>query len=280
MAFCETITNAMHLKRWITGLVALPFLIYIIIKGGVIFSAFIGLLALMGFWEYTRVVFSDSRESARNLIVLTGYLFIPMIAWAAHYHAAELMFHIFSLYFIVTALLSVFLYKKNRHVYETAKKTVFGIIYVPVLLSYLILIRDGEQMEGAKWIILILAIVFAGDVGALYAGTFFGKHKLNPAVSPKKTIEGSLGGIVVNILIGVCFKFLLLPELPWGISFLFFISLGIMGQMGDLFESGLKRVAHIKDSGGILPGHGGILDRADATMFAAPVAYLFKMYLF
>ena len=86
-------------------------------------------------------------------------------------------------------------------------------------------------------------------------------------------------GIAVNIIIGICIKLLLLPELSWGISFLFFISLGIMGQMGDLFESGLKRVAGIKDSGGIFPGHGGILDRADATLFAAPVAYLFKEYI-
>jgi len=270
----------MHLKRWITGLVVLPFLIFIIIKGGVLFSAFIGLLALMGFWEYTRVVFSDNRETARSLIVLVGYLSIPVIMWAAHFHVVGLMFHIITLYFIVTALLSVLLYKKNRLVYEISKKTVLGVVYIPVLFSYLILIRDGEQMEGAYWMFLTLAIVFAGDIGALYAGTFFGKHKLNPAVSPKKTIEGSLGGIAVNIIIGICIKLLLLPELSWGISFLFFISLGIMGQMGDLFESGLKRVAGIKDSGGIFPGHGGILDRADATLFAAPVAYLFKVYLF
>jgi len=270
----------MHLKRWITGLVLLPFLIYIIIKGGLLFSAFIGLLALLGFWEYTRVVFSDSPETARSFIVLTGYLPIPVIMWAAHYHAVGLMFHIITLYFITTALLSILLYKKDRFVYEISKKTVLGVVYIPVLFSYLILIRNGEQIEGAYWVFLTLAIVFAGDIGALYTGTFFGKHKLNPTVSPKKTIEGSLGGIAVNIVVGICFKMLLLPELSWGISFLFFISLGLMGQMGDLFESGLKRMAGVKDSGGIFPGHGGILDRADATLFAAPVAYLFKVYLF
>ena len=270
----------MHLKRWITGLVALPFLIYIIIKGGVLFSAFIGLLALIGFWEYTRVVFSGSPEIARGFIVLVAYLFIPVIIWAAHYHAAGLMFHIFILYFIVTALLSVLLFKNDRLVFEITKKTVLGVVYIPVLLSYLILIRDGEQMEGAKWIILLLAIVFAGDVGALYTGTFLGKHKLNPAVSPKKTIEGSLGGIVVNIVVGVCFKALLLPELSWGVSFLFFISLGIMGQMGDLFESGLKRVAKVKDSGGIFPGHGGILDRLDSLTFTAPLFLHYLRFLY
>ena len=270
----------MHLKRWITGLVALPFLIFIIIKGGVLFSVFIGLLALIGFWEYTRVVFSGSRETSKSIVVLIGYLSIPMFVWAGHLHAPGLIFHVITLYFIVTAFLSILLYKRDRLVYETSKKTMLGVVYIPVLLSYLILIRDGEQIEGAKWIFLILAIVFAGDVGALYAGTFFGKHKLSPSVSPKKTIEGSMGGIAVNLIVGIGFKLMLLPELSWGISFLFFISLGIMGQVGDLFESGLKRVAGIKDSGGILPGHGGILDRADAAMFAAPMAYFFKEYLF
>ena len=270
----------MHLKRWITGLVALPFLIFIIMKGGVLFSIFIGMVALVGFWEYTRVVFSADGETARSWMVPIAYLSIPMIVWAAHNHAADLMFHILIFYFSLTAFLAILLYKKDPSVYEIAKKALLGVVYVPVLLSYLILIRDGTQMEGAKWIFLVLAIVFAGDVGALYTGTFLGKHKLIPAVSPNKTIEGSLGGLVVNLIIGICFKQMLLPELPWNISILFFISLGIAGQMGDLFESGLKRVAGIKDSGGIFPGHGGILDRADATMFAAPVAYLFKMYLF
>ena len=96
----------MHLKRWITGLVALPFSIFIIIKGGVLFSIFIGLLAVLGFWEYTRVVFSDTHETARRSIVLVAYLSIPMIVWAAHHHAADLMFRILMvLYFFVTALL-------------------------------------------------------------------------------------------------------------------------------------------------------------------------------
>jgi len=195
-------------------------------------------------------------------------------------HGADRLLHAIVLYFIGSAFVSVFLYKKDPRNFKTAQKMMVGIIYIPGLLSYLILIRDGVLMEGAVWIFFILAIVFAGDIGALYAGTFLGKHKLNPAVSPKKTIEGSLGGIAANIIIGTCFWLLFLPELSGWVCLLFFVSLGVMGQVGDLFESGLKRVAGIKDSGGILPGHGGILDRADAAMFAAPVAYLFKTYLF
>ena len=271
---------AMHLKRWITGLTLLPFLIYIIFKGGLLFTAFIGLLALLGFWEYLRVVFNDSRGAIGNPVVWIAYPLVPTILTAAHFHAPVLIFHLIMLLFLVCACLSVFLYGRDGLIYESAQKILIGIIYIPGLFSYLILIRDGRELDGALWILFILVVVFAGDIGALYAGTFWGRHKLSPTVSPNKTIEGSLGGLAANILLGSIFKMVVFPELNWGVCLLFFISLGAMGQMGDLFESGLKRVAGIKDSGGLLPGHGGILDRADATMFAAPVAYLFKVYIF
>jgi len=271
---------AMHLKRWITGLTALPFLIYIIFKGGLLFSAFIGLIALLGFWEYLRVVFNDTRGAIGNPVVWIAYPFIPAVLMAAYLQAPAFSFHLIVLLLLVCAFLSVLFFGRDGMIYESAKKVVIGIVYIPGLLSYLILIRDGSELNGALWILFILVVVFGGDIGALYAGTFFGKHKLSPAVSPKKTIEGSLGGLSANIFLGSIYKLVVFPELNWGVCLLFFVCLGAMGQMGDLFESGLKRVAGIKDSGGLLPGHGGILDRADAAMFAAPMAYLFKVYIF
>jgi phosphatidate cytidylyltransferase len=114
----------------------------------------------------------------------------------------------------------------------------------------------------------------------LYTGLLLGRHKLCPAVSPKKTIEGSVGGLAANILIGSIFKAIFLPELPWGACLVFFVLIGASGQIGDLFESIIKRSSNIKDSGTILPGHGGFLDRADAAMFAAPVAYYYKLFFF
>jgi phosphatidate cytidylyltransferase len=106
-----------------------------------------------------------------------------------------------------------------------------------------------------------------------------GRHKLNPAVSPGKTIEGAIGGLAGNILVGSIAKFFFLPALSWGPSILFFLAAGLAGQVGDLFESEFKRASKIKDSGGILPGHGGFLDRIDALLFASPVAYFFKVYI-
>jgi phosphatidate cytidylyltransferase len=95
-------------------------------------------------------------------------------------------------------------------------------------------------------------------------------------VSPKKTIEGALGGLAANLLVGVLFFIFVLPPLPWGIGLAALVAMGACGQAGDLFESVLKRAAGVKDSGGILPGHGGILDRIDALLFAAPLAYGLK----
>lgn len=270
----------MHLKRWITGLTALPFLLYIIFKGGLLFSAFIGLVALLGYWEYLRVVFNDRRGAIENPVVWFAYPSVLAVVTVAHFQAPALIFHLIILLFLLCAFVSVFFYGGDGLIYESAKKVVIGIVYIPGLLSYLILIREGRGLDGGLWILFVLVVVFFGDIGALYAGTFWGRHKLSPAVSPKKTIEGSLGGLSANIILGSIYKVVVFPDLNWGVCILFFVCLGAMGQMGDLFESGLKRVAGIKDSGGLLPGHGGILDRADALMFAAPVAYLFKVYVF
>ena len=270
----------MHLKRWITGLAAVPFLVFIIVKGGLIFTGFIGIIALIAQWEYFRIVFNSRRGNSQRFMMLLAYIFVLFITGAAHRHAVDFILHLVVLNFILANCMAIIQFKYDKMIFESAQKQSLGVVYVPLLLSYVILVRDGTGAEGIRWIFFLLCVVFAGDIGALYAGTFLGKHKLNPAVSPKKTIEGSLGGICANVAVGACFKIFFLPQLSWVLSLLFFISLGIAGQMGDLFESGLKRVAHVKDSGMILPGHGGILDRADALMFAAPVAYLFKEYLF
>lgn len=270
----------MHLKRWITGLAAVPFLVYIIFTGGVVFSSFIGIVTMVALWEYFRVVFPGQRDLSLRLVIGVAYIFAILIIWTAHRHAVEFLLHLLVLNFIAAGCLAVLQYRADSSSFETAKKQAVGVLYIPFLLSYLILVRNGTGVEGTKWIFFLLCIVFSGDIGALYAGTFLGRHKLIPAVSPKKTIEGSLGGIGANLLIGSGFKILFMPQLAWGTSLLLFVLLGVAGQMGDLFESGLKRVAKVKDSGALLPGHGGILDRADALMFAAPVMYLFKEYLF
>ena len=267
----------MHLKRWITGLVALPFLIYLIYHGGVPFLLLITLAGICSLWEYFRIVFNDDRQALSSVILWWGYVASLMILGAAFFDGLAGVAVVIALNLVIVGLFSVFIYKNNPQVGDIIQKQVQGIVYIPLLLSFLIIIR--READGMTWIYFLLAIIFAGDISAYYVGSYLGRHKLNPAVSPGKTIEGAAGGLAGNILAGAVGIFFFLPTWPWATGVVFFVTIGIAGQVGDLFESELKRSSSIKDSSGLLPGHGGFLDRIDALLFASPVAYLFKMFI-
>jgi len=267
----------MHLKRWITGIIALPFLIFLIAKGGAYFVFLIVAVCLLSMWEYFRIV-SDANGKVVSVIMILGLLAGSLIILAASGRFFDRISVVIALNVILCGLISIPQYKANPLVLETIKKQVQGIIYIPLLLSFLVLIRNGP--EGMIWIFFLLSIVFAGDISAYYFGSYMGRHKLCPAVSPGKTIEGSIGGLSANLFVGSLVKFFFLPAIPWAWSLLLFLLIGVAGQAGDLFESMLKRSSSVKDSGGLLPGHGGFLDRIDALLFATPVAYLFKEIIF
>jgi len=131
-------------------------------------------------------------------------------------------------------------------------------------------------VHGDRWVLLIMMLTFLGDTCAYFAGRFLGRHKLHPRLSPKKTWEGSFGGLAGSALALVLARLWYLPDVQWLDVIVLAPVAGAIGQMGDLFESALKRSVGVKDSGTLLPGHGGILDRVDSILFAAPVlvAYL------
>ncbi|MBW1840241.1 MAG: phosphatidate cytidylyltransferase [Deltaproteobacteria bacterium] len=268
----------MHLKRWITAVVALPFLILLILKGGPLtFAVFICIVCTLAFWEYHRIVFDKSEGAAAFGFQLSAYITGPLIILSAYLNSFRFILILLSINFIFSALVTLVRFKSDARTTEKMTKQIAGIIYIALSLSLLVLIRNGT--DGIIWIFFLLIVVFAGDIGAYYAGTTLGRHKLCPSVSPGKTIEGSIGGLAANIGAGALFMHFFLPSLPWGAGIVFFLAAGAAGQAGDLFESTLKRAGDIKDSGGILPGHGGILDRIDALLFATPVAYLFKEFI-
>jgi phosphatidate cytidylyltransferase len=268
----------MHLKRWITGLIALPFLIFLVYKGGVLFTILINVAGLVALWEYYRIVFNTEARPISRIILFWGYGISCALIWSAFLVGPDLTLSVIGLNLLAVALISLFQFKTDHTVLEVIIRQLQGLIYIPVLLSFLILIREGSS--GMIWIFLLLAVIFAGDTSAYYVGSYLGRHKLSPAVSPGKTIEGSIGGLAANLVVGAIGKYFFLSGTPWGLCFLFFVVVGFAGQVGDLFESELKRSSGIKDSGAILPGHGGILDRIDALLFASPVAYIFIRYIF
>lgn len=155
--------------------------------------------------------------------------------------------------------------------------TLFGIIFVAGLLGHFILIRNLEA--GRTLIFFSIAIVWAGDTAAYYGGRAFGKRPLAYIVSPKKTVEGSLFGLLGSLLAGFLAKLVFAIDIPLNHCLIMALFCGMIGQFGDLTESMMKRNAGVKDSGQIIPGHGGILDRVDGLMFGGPFFYYYYTYI-
>jgi len=167
-----------------------------------------------------------------------------------------------------------------KDIHAAARETAllcFGFLYVPLLLGHLILLRLAPH--GVQWIFFLLVVVMTGDSAAYYVGSSWGKRKLYPEVSPKKSIEGALGGLAGSLTGAVVFKLLWFPDLPLIHCLVVALFAAVLAQLGDLFESLLKRSFGVKDSGMIIPGHGGILDRLDSILFAAPVLYYYLRYV-
>ncbi len=266
------------LKRLLTAIVALPFLAYLIWMGSsIMFALFICLISTLALHEYYNIAFAGIASEETKLAKIIGHIFGTALILAMHqgmFGAAALIIGC-NLY--LTGVVSVFRYKEGSPAMDVMARQAMGMIYIPLFLAFFVLVRGAEDQA---WIFLILGLVFAGDSAAFFVGSYLGKNKLCPNVSPKKTIEGSAGGIAGSILVGSAFKMLLFPEASWLKMLIFFLAINVSGQIGDLVESVFKRTSNIKDSGGLLPGHGGMLDRIDALLLAAPVAYLLKIYLF
>lgn len=255
----------------------LPLLIYCVYRGGAIFTALVCVAAVLALWEYYRIVFADGGHAVGNPICICGYLTAAAVVGFGAGYNPTLIPVLIALNFILIALYSLFRFSTDQSILLRVARQLQGIIYIPLLLGLLVMLRN--RPGGMVWIFVLLAIIFAGDTSAYYVGSYLGRHKLAPAISPGKTIEGAIGGLGANLLVGIFAKLLFLPAGDWLLSCLGFVLFGAAGQAGDLFESELKRISKIKDSSGILPGHGGILDRIDALLFAAPIAYLWIEYI-
>jgi phosphatidate cytidylyltransferase len=264
-----------HLKRWITGLAGLLVLAVCVAWGGGVLGVLVAAACLLSQYEYFRITCPPATRFLTDPVLVAGYGFGVALIAAAHTARPELPVVVMAFNVLACGLIGVFRFPSDRSVVELAAKQIQGLCYIGLPLSLLILLRVSPQ--GTTWVFLLCAVIFAGDTAALYAGTAWGRHKLSPAISPGKTVEGAAAGLAANLVVAAAGKALFLPEMSWGACVLFALSVGVMGQVGDLFESQLKRVSNVKDSGGILPGHGGVLDRIDALLFAAPVAYLFRV---
>jgi phosphatidate cytidylyltransferase len=158
---------------------------------------------------------------------------------------------------------------------------IFGVLYVALLGGYIIaiaVIQSAIPNLAAKLLTLFFLVVFGGDTGAYYVGRNFGRRKLAPKVSPGKTVEGLIGGLIGNVVAALLAHFWFFPELKIVHAIPLALIMGLLGVTGDLCESMLKRGARAKDAGKIIPGHGGLLDRLDSMLFNAPLLYYFYLF--
>lgn len=261
----------MHLKRWLTGIISLPVLIYVIgFAPRWIFYAMLFLASVIGLTEFYRITAPELSVRIKSCgYLVTLAIFIVTMAGSLYLLPAVIVLMVF----IIMTLLVVLPYSPGTHTAGDIGRGLFGPLYLALPLSMLMVMDRYPQ--GSMWIFFLLTVIFASDTGAFYFGKIFGKHKLHKIISPGKTWEGAVGGLLSSIIASIWF--LSLTQLKQVNLRLILLAgcLSIAGQIGDLSESLLKRGSGIKDSGRILPGHGGLLDRIDGLLFAVPILYIY-----
>ncbi len=263
-----------HLKRWATGVIVVPILFLTIAYGAeTIFTLLIIIAALVGVTEYNRMVFGTGlwREKVETLAVAL------LILIAAAVRDRVLLVAVLAFAVMVILMLNLLRIRQEGLDISRVGKVILGVMYVPLLMSHFILIR--QEPEGIRWIFFILVLAFSGDIAAYYVGRGMGRRKLLPEVSPGKTVEGTIGLFAGSIIGCMLFRQLFFPILPVSHTVILGLVGSVAGQLGDLCESALKRTAGVKDSGTLLPGHGGILDRLDCLMFITPFVYYYRVLI-
>jgi phosphatidate cytidylyltransferase len=251
------------MKRIITALVGIPIVILItLFAPDWVFAFVIGLVAMGALYEFLKLGSAAGMGRPGSWFLFFGFLVtvsfgrdLPLVVTAM------------TLATIALLMAAVFGRPLESALHRVAIG-LSGIVYCSLLLGFILLLTRSA-------IIVLLVLIWVGDSAAYYGGRKLGKHRLAPAVSPGKTVEGAIAGLIGSIVAGAAMSHWLLEEPFLGMAFVSGIT-AIAGQVGDLAESALKRSAGVKDSSSILPGHGGILDRLDSLMFAAPVFYLFS----
>jgi phosphatidate cytidylyltransferase len=261
--------------RILSALIGIPILLILAYTGGIPLLIFIILLAGIALFELQRICRKMNLQIPHLLLYGSAVIF-PLIAFFAPAEdEGSFLFAGLVIYLLLHLMLLVFSFPKYG--LGDLAASYLGICYISVLLSCLILIRKIEPY-GFDILLLVFILTWICDIGAYFIGMRFGRRQLAPEVSPHKTIEGSVGGLLFCLVGALLFQ-LFYPLFPGKLTLLFGLLIGFVVQIGDLVESALKRIAKIKDAGDLIPGHGGILDRFDSILFSAPAAYLFIKFI-
>ncbi|MBL7998133.1 MAG: phosphatidate cytidylyltransferase [Candidatus Kapabacteria bacterium] len=262
-------------QRVLVAIVAIPLVVWIVLSGGWYFAGFVALLAALGSDEFHRLALAKTAAVNRVLLLVCSAA-LPLMCMAS---GTTQMYLVATA--VVLLVMTAELWRNIPNPLLNIAATLGGIAYVGGLFSSLVMLRNtplittASASSGAWLVMSVFLAIWTCDSAAYFAGLAFGKHKIFPRVSPKKSWEGSIAGA----LSATALTAFLLPYVIPGFALHHAIAIGaiagVVGQIGDFAESLLKRDANIKDSSSLIPGHGGILDRFDSVLFVAPSVLLY-----
>ena len=257
----------MHRQRiFSTLLLVPPFLLLVHFGSPRHFALVISLVIGLAAWEFSRLC-PEGTDTGLSLITVVGALL-----WHAALISAGSVAGVIALVAGVALVRVMLVQAEFRAGLLQAAWIALGVAYAGGLMSFGSLLR--ALPEGRELVYFLVFTIWAGDIAAFYVGRRFGRQPLAPRVSPKKTLEGALGGMAVSMVVAIGGRFWIWPVLPLSRAAVVGLLLATVGILGDLCESAVKRGAGVKDSGSLIPGHGGVLDRLDSLMFACPVLYM------
>ncbi len=258
-------------KRVISGLLFLPIFYLVAWKlPPVYFASLVIAAVVVGLHEFYRFAQARGHHPEVGLGMVLGALVV--LEFYSPFSPGGKLF-IFTVTMLGIMIVRLFSSRPVDSALEDVAYTILGVFYVALLFSYQIVIRLGEN--GKQWLVFLYFIIWASDIGAYSIGIPFGRHRLYEKVSPKKSLEGLAGALVASAAMALLCRIWFMPPITMIEAVGLALLLAIVGTIGDLVESLFKRAAGVKDSGIIIPGHGGILDRMDSMLFAAPVLYYY-----
>ncbi len=269
----------MLVKRILTALVGIPLSVLVVVQGGWLFVAAVAALALCAWHEWRGICNAAAIEIPQT----AGFAFLLLLLGCAWQGNGRELYAITS--FAALAVMSLAVLGRARYSLQTAAFSCLGAFYIGAGFSHLVLLRflsGAVKVElfgsfvaaGAVYLGIAFLGIWSSDTMAFFVGRQWGRHKLSPSISPGKTVEGFLGGLLCCVALTIY-----LGQVWLGLSLFSAAGLGVLigltAPLGDLAESALKRFAGVKDSGTLFPGHGGVLDRFDSVLFAVPVVYYY-----
>lgn len=263
--------RAALVKRLLSTLILLPLFVWMVVAGPMwLFGAFMVLAGALGQWEFTGMFERAGIRSFRRLGLLGGSALTASFALPV---SERIIFTAVLLTLLAAGLLRP---EHDRAAWEPVAVTLLGICYVNWLLGYTFWLYDLPA--GVEWILLLVSVTWLGETAAYVVGSTLGRHQLAPSISPRKTVEGAVAQLAASVLAALGARAWFFPALSVENAIVVGLLLGVVGQLGDLIESAIKRSVGTKDTGRLIPGHGGMLDRVDSLLVNTPVLFYYATH--